>query len=140
MSEYEKPVLEACFAKCGNGPYDREYYKPGYLYWPRIIYKSCDGLTCGSSYKTRCTPTLSLQRSQIVCVYKCDTNGCTFIGTQPVDYTEHCHCECKCGVIGDCVWGYTWDPQQCKCVKEPCEEEFHSRHYHHKCLPVYDKK
>ena len=137
MIEYKQPVIQTCLAKCGSGPYDIEYYTPGHLYWPRIKYKSCDGLTCDSSYKLRCAPTLSYQRSQTVCVYKCDMNCCTFNGTQSVVYTEHRRCKCECGVIGECVWGYTWDPQQCKCVEEPCEQEFPFRPDHHKCLPIH---
>ena len=45
------------FPHCANGPYYKYYYVPGYLYWPPIRYRSCDGLIC--SHPGRCAATSS---------------------------------------------------------------------------------
>ena len=137
LSEYEQPVVVTCFGQCVDGPHSVDYYIPGYLYWPHIKYSSCDGLTCESSYKKRCTPLLSRQRSQTVCVYKCDMYGCKFTGTQTIVYDDHLLCSCKCGVVGECTWGYTWEPQKCKCIKEPCDPEFPAEYKRHHCALIH---
>ena len=135
--EYKQPVIVACFGSCASGPFYIEHYTPGYLYWPRIKYRSCDGLICKNPAKKRCTPTQSRQRCQAFCVYKCDMDECTFSGIQFVTYTEHLHCQCECGVAGDCLQGYIWNPQQCKCIKSKrCHPEYYFEPNVSKCLPL----
>ena len=133
--EYNQPVVVSCFASCVRGPFYIEHYEQGYLYWPHIRYKSCDGLICGTS-KRRCIPTQSRRRCQTICVYKCDTDGCAFIGTQSVTYTEHLGCQCECRASEICLPGYTWNTKQCRCMKRNrCHPDYYYDRILRRCIP-----
>ena len=131
--------MKTPFRRCANGPYYKEYYIPGYLYWPCIQYRSCDGMIC-QGFKSRCIPTQSRLRGQTVCVYKCDEKGgCSFNGTRFITYTEHLHCQCQCAVYGYCLYGYEWDPMRCKCIrKSPCSPTFYFDYVLRRCVPHTD--
>ena len=132
--EYSQPAIASCFKSCASGPHYVEYYKPGYLYWPQIRYKSCDGLICGS--KRRCIPTRIHRRCHTICVYKCGPTGCTFIGTRYVTYIEHLDCQCECQQIKICSRGYEWNTKQCHCTKKDrCSPDLYYDPIFRKCLP-----
>lgn len=121
---------------CTNGPYYKYYYKPGYLYWPPIRYRSCDGLKC-SPGKCVATSTRVVYRWAIV--FKCNYHYCHFVGIRFLRFIEHLRCQCRectsnadcqypkvcnrstykcvCPATGNCNYGYVWDRVQCKCVK-----------------------
>lgn len=114
---YSQPAIASCYKSCASGPRYIEHYQPGYLFWPPIRYKTCDGLTCG--YKRRCMPRRTHQRRHTVCVYKCGLSGCTFDGIKYVTYTEHLDCQCECQTTGVCSCGYVWSTKHCRCVRKP---------------------
>ena len=138
-----KHYLETSYISCGSGPHYKNYYKPGYLYWPTIRYKSCDGLICDGmgcddgfifKHSSRCSSTYSIIKHTQACVYSCTKNRCNYIGNRSITYVEHLQCKCNPTIIIDCLRGYRWDPRQCKCIRYcPTMTYYDSNLY--KCVP-----
>lgn len=126
----QRIATEICFQPCVNGPHYRELYVPGYLYWPRIRYRKCDGMCLGK----QCISTQSRQRCQTVCVYKCNKDRCSYCGTQSVTYTEDFHCQCECAEHRQCLHGYMWDKEQCECKE--CNPGFDDNPVLESCMPL----
>ena len=121
---------------CANGPYYKCYYVPGYLYWPPIRYRRCDGLAC--SHPGTCAATDSRVLYRWAIVFRCKY-FCYFVGIRYVKFIDHRHCQCRecisnvncqhpktcnrytykceCLTTGICQHGYVWDRIQCKCIQ-----------------------
>ena len=122
---------------CANGPYYEYYYEPGYLYWPPIRYRSCDGLVC--SHPGRCAATSSRVVYRWAIVFRCTKHYCYIVGIRYIQLIEHLRCQCRectsnadcqhpetcnrytykceCPATGICQHGYVWDRVQCKCIQ-----------------------
>ena len=133
--------------QCANGPYYRYYYVPGYLYWPPIRYRSCDGLVC--SHPGRCAAASTRVVYRWAFVFRCTRYYCYIVGIRYIRFVEHLGCQCRectsdadcqypkqcnrytykceCPATGSCPYQYVWNRVQCKCVK--CQ--------YHSCLSGY---
>ena len=130
-------VSTKSFLHCVSGPYYKYYYVPGYLYWPPIIYRSCDGLVCG--HPGVCAATSSRVVYRWAIVFRCTRYYCYFVGICYIRFVEHLRCQCRerctiadcqrpkmcnkymykceCPTTGICRHGYMWDPVQCRCIR-----------------------
>ena len=129
------------YLQCADGPNYKHYYQPGYLHWPPIRFRQCDGLVCGQSTAGKCIPSNTRVIYRWAIVFRCTHKYCYFVGIQYLQFTEHLSCNCpqcitdadctspetcnsqtstcQCPPLGSCQSGYKWDRLQCKCV--PCQ-------------------
>ena len=104
---------------CGDGPYYKYYHKTGFLIWPPIGYKTCDGLHC-EDYGD-CISVRQNVKFKWATLRKCDELGRGMIVERRlIRFIEEPECQCKCPSFRYCHSGHVWNPIQCKCVRLYC--------------------